>query len=60
MKHETYILSDKLCNAANIHTKPLQVNDYNIYIIGGLRIILGDTEIELMFFFFQGNCRHIR
>ena len=31
-----------------------------MYIIGGLRVILGDTDIRLKLFFFQDNFRYIR
>ena len=31
-----------------------------MYIIGGLRVIIGDTDIRLKLVFFQNNFRHIR
>ena len=50
MKHETYILSNKLYNVVNIYTKSVQVKSYNMYIIGGLRVILVAYKVA----FFSG------
>ena len=52
MKHETYILSKKLYNVANIYTKSVWVKSYNMYIIGDLSVILEDPDIMLKLLLF--------
>ena len=53
-KNATYTLSNKLHNVVNIYTTSLKIKSYNMYIIGGLRVSLGDADIRLKLRFVSG------
>ena len=57
---ETYILSKKLYNGVYIYTKSVWIKSYNMYIIGSLCGIVGDTDIRFKLGFYWDNFRHVR